>query len=115
MAKKSYSMGQTPKSVILKALKANGKTYTITAPHGSSDAKLITRIVNMGIDSHLEAVTDSKFGNEKEKVKGLGGRLTCEFSNKDMLVILRRLWEDGSDEAWLLRSDILSTLEIEEI
>ena len=33
----------------------------------------------------------------------------------DLLVILRRLFDDGSEAAWSLRSGILSTLGIEEV
>jgi hypothetical protein len=105
---KSYSFGTTPKKVILAALKSElgNKPYHISAV--LPDATLIKKIVNIGIDSCLEAMTESKFD-------WTGSRLECYISHKDMLVFLRRLYENGSEEAWSWRSDILSTLEIEEI
>jgi len=106
--KTSFSFGTTPAAIILAALASElgDKAYHIGA--NPTDAKLIQRIVNIGIDSALEAITESEFAWR-------GGRLHCHFAHKDLLVLLRRLYEDGSEDAWQLRSDILTTLEIEEI
>lgn len=74
-----------------------------------SDAQIIQEIVNQGIDARLEAVTNSSFNWDSNR------KLNCSINPKDMLVILRRLSESEQEDAMNLRSDILSTLEIEEI
>ena len=73
------------------------------------DVILVTRCVNQGIDSHLEAFTESSFIHNSPR------RLECRVSPKDMPILLRRLDEIGSDAAMQLRSCILTTLEIEEV
>lgn len=104
---KTYNFGETPKKVILEALGNKRYPCALIQP----DAELMKEAVNRGIDSHLEAVTDSTFTWD-------GHRLHCDISPKDLLVILRRLSEaydkDGDIDACYLRTDILQTLEIEE-
>ena len=100
---KTYSYLSTPKSVIRKKLKKNYKMEL-----SRSDAQIITEIVNQGIDSHLEAVTNSTFEWEE-------GKLHCDISPHSMATIIRRLGERTDDEALMLRTDILFTLGIEEI
>jgi hypothetical protein len=73
-----------------------------------SDAELIRQVVNQGIDSHLEAVTESRFD-------WTAGKLHCEVSAKDLVIILRRLEETGTEAAEDLRSDILQSLDIDEV
>jgi len=72
------------------------------------DAGMIVAVVNQGIDSHLQAVTDSKF-----TVKD--NRLVCDVSPSDLGVIIRRLLETGGDEEYSLAFGIASTLGIDEI
>lgn len=84
-------------------------------------AEVIVQVVNQGIDSHLEAVFgDFEWYNRTLK----DGRpymtaLRCKVPKESMLVLLRRLYEFADDEffeeAWSLRSDILSTIDLEEI
>lgn len=70
----------------------------------SGDASLIIEAVNQGIDSHLEAITDSKFYQ-------IDNKLYCEVSPKDLTVLIRRLLEAGDELG--LASDICATLGIE--
>lgn len=100
----TFSYGMTPVAVLTKAI--NGERFPMTLV--GSEAALMVKLVEMGIDSHLEAFTESKFtGNER--------RIVCDVGPKDMLVLLRRLNESDSDDAMSLRSGILTVLEIEEI
>lgn len=101
---KSYSYGTTPIDVLKKAI--NNEFYSMTLV--GEDSELMVEIINQGIDSHLEAFTESTFnGNEN--------RLICNVSPKDMLVLLRRLEESDNENACFLRIGILETLDIEEI
>jgi hypothetical protein len=101
----TFTYGTTPNAVITAALK--GENFPMQLPRGE-DADAIVAAVNQGIDSHLEAITDSRF-------YWAGGRLVCDVAPADMLVLLRRLGESDSDAAMSLRSSILTSLEIEEI
>ena len=97
------------------------------------DIEAVRRVVNVGIDAHLTAcfcrergdayeqdersitaTSDTKWWKSGEKIV-LATTLECRLSIESLLVLLRRLYEDGSDEAWSLRSAILSTLGIEEV
>lgn len=100
-----FSYGTTPVKTITKQLK--GERYPMELV--GNDALVMKHMIDMGIDSHLEAFTESKFRETA------GGRLICDVSPKDMLVLLRRLNEDDADEAMYLRRDILSVIDIEEI
>jgi hypothetical protein len=75
------------------------------------DADLIIDVVNQGIDSHLQAVTESTF----EPVWDYGPALKCEVSYKDLSVILRRLMETGNEESDILARDIGETLGLEDL
>jgi len=100
----SYSFGATPEDVIKERIRKqtpNGYSMTIKN-QGTWTA--IFNAVNQGIDAHLEGFTRSKFDNGKVNIHP-----------EEMTTLLRRLYEDGSEEAWRLRTDILSTLNIEEI
>ena len=111
MAKRTYSTGQTPAAAIRKALGAKPYHMSLTG----SNITLMKSVVNEGIDSHLEAVTESTF--TWESAQG-ARRLVCSISPRSMLCVLRRLQERGeagNEEAATLRSDILTTLKIEEI
>ena len=66
----------------------------------------LVEAVNQGIDSRLEGFTASVFDSSTGK---------CMIAPDEMKVLLRRLYESGSEESWSLRTDILSTLNIEEV
>ena len=97
------------------------------------DIEAVIKAVNVGIDAHLTACSCSERGDSYEhgdrsitaksntkhwktvdKLR-LAHTLECQVSAESLPVLLRRLYDDGSDAAWSLRSAILSTLEIEEI
>lgn len=73
-------------------------------PMGLSDSDLlvVARIVNQGIDSHLEAVRTTQ-----------DGRKITILDSESMKCFLRRCVEDGSDEAHSLASDIMQVLRYE--
>ena len=76
------------------------------------DDLLIVDVVNQGIDSHLQAITDSSF------IRSESGRLICDISPNDLRVIIRRLLESDDDDiesAENLVLDIAGTIGIEEI
>jgi len=82
----------------------------------AEDAELMRRMVNQGIDSHLEAVTGTfDWGTRDVGGKPLCSILKCSVDPKGMICLLRRLIEDESEEAHMLREDILTTLDIEEL
>jgi hypothetical protein len=83
--------------------------YNIECHEGSEEFILLSLVVNKGIDSRLEAVTGL------QEFKGQYGKRGFRFDTPSMLVVLRRLQEMQDDEADSLRSDILSTLGIEEV
>lgn len=110
----TFTWGTTPKDAILAALKAvlGDKWYEMAL--NRPDAERVTRLVNQGIDSHLEAVT------ELRQRRGALGKLHLEFGHESLCVLLRRLLEDatkedGNEESSDLRSSILTSLEIEEV
>lgn len=66
---------------------------------------------NMGIDAHLEALT------ERSSVEQVGHKAHINIHPEELPVLVRRLYqlaEDGNEEAHSLASAILSTLAIEE-
>lgn len=83
--------------------------YSITLK--DDDIELVVSVVNQGIDSHLQAVTESTF----EPIWDYGPALKCEISWKDLSVILKRLLEHGSEEADMLAGDIAGTLTIDDL
>ncbi len=104
MANGTYTLGESPAEVIIRA--CAGKRYDFSLVGGARE--VVTNAVNQGIDSHLEAITGSEFVDT-------GARLEGHVAPHALPVLLRRLFEDGSDEAWSLRADILGTLGIEEV
>lgn len=104
---KTYSYNKTPVSVLRKAF-----TEPYACSFTGETRLMVIEIVNQGIDSHLEAFTESTFSQSNDN--GVN-RLECLISPKDMLVFLRRLAENASEEAQSLRSDILESVKIEEI
>jgi hypothetical protein len=89
---------------VLDAIQATeSDPFTMTI-RSQSEWSVIVACVNAGIDSHLEAITDSKFDNGD-----------CEVAPHDLCILLRRLaeleWsEDDWDVATSLQSSILMTL-----
>jgi hypothetical protein len=102
------TFGATPEKTIQKALAAELGEREYPMELVGDDADALRNAVNEGIDSHLTAVVRSHF-------RWRGHCLICGVDHSDMLVILRRLFDNGGDAAWSLRSGILSTLGIEEI
>jgi hypothetical protein len=78
---------------------------------GRSDSVVVEPIVNQGIDSCLEACFVPDRGDSFDWV---GGRLCCYVSVESLPVLLRRLTEDESDEAWSLAESILTVLGFDE-
>ena len=74
----------------------------IETPMGSPDFNLFKGIVNQGIDSSLEGFTKSVF----EKSPTRPGFFLFNFDKSELPVLLRRLEENGSDEALSWKSDI---------
>jgi hypothetical protein len=105
---RSFTFGTTPDATIREALiqECGEREYEMKLI--GDDAEALRRVVNEGIDSHLTAVVRSSFHWQ-------GHRLACAVDHDDLLVILRRLFDDGGEEAWSLRNGIISTLGIEEV
>jgi predicted molibdopterin-dependent oxidoreductase YjgC len=101
----TYNYGSTPFEVIKKACnKQCPQGYSIVT-HTQNEWDIIAGVVNQGIDSHLEAITErSKFNNGE-----------CLIHPDELHVFLRRLDETELEDACQLRVDILGTLGIEEI
>jgi hypothetical protein len=66
----------------------------------------IAQAVNMGIDSHLEALTERSTFDV--------GTGKCMVHPEELHVLLRRLGEIGTEDSESLRDAILETLDIEE-
>ena len=71
----------------------------IETPINSSDDQLFTKVVNMGIDSHLEGFTKSKFG--VRNYESIGKRAYFNFHKSEKPILLRRLqelYDESGDE-----------------
>lgn len=102
----SFSFGTTPENIIKeKVLEQTPSGYPMHIK-SRNEWVAIAKAVNQGIDSRLEGFTRSKFDNKTGQ---------CVIHPEEMTTFLRRLFEDGGEEAWGLRSAILETLGIEEI
>jgi hypothetical protein len=77
------------------------------------DKYLIAAVVEKGIDSHLQGITQSTFKWVSDRFSGR--ILECSVSYKDLSIILRRLLEVGSEEADMLAQDIAYSLEIDDL
>lgn len=115
----TFSYGMTPDETV--KLRVNeqcpkGYPMTIKSP---VEWRTIVWAIDQGIDSHLEAITTrSKFDHTTGQ---------CTVHPDELHVLLRRLYAFGdsaaqiarnprqADEAWDLRTAILSTLNIEEL
>jgi hypothetical protein len=74
----------------------------INCPIGSFDFNLFKGIVNQGIDSHLEAFTQSEFFIDPKNKN----RFTFNFHKDEIYVLLRRLEEKGQEEYLIWKNDI---------
>jgi len=104
----TFTFGTTPEETIRHALSEECGEWAYPMELVGDDADAMRSVVNEGIDGHLTAVVRSRFHWRAH-------RLVCGVDHADMLVILRRLFDKGSDSAWSLRSGILGTLGIEEV
>ena len=102
----TYSFGECPEDVIRKAVTQQCPGGYRMEIKSQDEWKVISDAVNIGIDGHLEGFTKSSFDDRTGK---------CNIHPEELHILLRRLFESESNEAWSLRSDILSTLGIEEI
>jgi hypothetical protein len=68
------------------------------------DYEIVEHIVNQGIDSRLEGFTNSFF--DWEIVSGIQ-RLECKIHSSEMQILIRRLLEDGGEDAEMLADDIV--------
>ncbi len=84
------------------------KPFTITCCVGGEDESMFMAAVNQGIDSHLEAFTESKFHH----VEGdFVARLHMDFDRSELPLLVRRLRElEGFAEAMQWADDIEEAL-----
>lgn len=107
---KRFTYGTTPKKVIIKAVnKLPGKRYDMEL--NKTDYAVFAKAVNQGIDSHLEAVTDVDLYH----TKGQFPKAHASIGPESLACVLRRLGESEDENANSLRTDILSSLNIEEV
>ena len=79
----------------------------IDTPINSADYKLFAGIVNQGIDSHLEGFTKSKFEKSARP-----GRFLFNFHKSELPILLRRLEEEGTEEADSWAEDIKNSVAV---
>lgn len=82
-----------------------GEPYHMRLARG--DANTIGRVINKGIDSHLEACFVPLRG---DCYQWRDGFLHCVVSTESLPVLLRRLFEEGSEESMMLAGDMLTSL-----
>jgi hypothetical protein len=75
----------------------------ITTPLCTEDYLLFKSVIEQGIDSHLEAFTESTF---EEKLVDEQPRLVMDFQGKDIPILIRRLEEMETEEAEKWARDI---------
>lgn len=107
MPRRSFSLGHTPVKLITKLCREQCPDGYPMVLKSQREWSVLSAAWNQGIDSHLEAIT------ERSSADSCTGNVNVHPD--ELQVLLRRLFEDGSDEAWSLRTDILSTLGVEEI
>ena len=84
-------------------------TLPISCRAGGTDFELFKKIVGRGIDSRLEAFTESRF-------EIIGGRLCMAFAESEIPILMRRLGEiadsedELSEEAGSWEDDILNVV-----
>jgi len=117
---KSYSAGTTPENIIEELLP---EIYNMELT--SEDYSIFASLVNIGIDSRLQAIFISN-----SKIKDLGNKAGISLDKPSMVCLINRLWDYSefggsynpnilssyeSDTALDLRSAILQTIGIEEV
>ena len=105
----AYNYGETPPEVVKERFGADGYPMVLNR----DDYEIFARMVNQGIDSHLEAMTG--YTMEDEITRFTTKKKVVITDAQTMLVFLRRLLEESSQDALNLRGSILTTLNIEEI
>ena len=117
---------------IKQAMADEGLTHYSMSLVDDDEILAIIAAVNVGIDAYLTAcncpergdsyehgdrsitaTSDTKYWQAGDKLQ-LARTLECNVSAESLPVLLRRLDESESEEAWSLRGAILSTLGIEE-
>ena len=81
------------------------KPLNITCHISSDDAKLFKRVIDMGIDAHLEAFTRSTF-NVIDHLGFPKVRLDMNFDASEVPILIRRLEEIGTEESLQWVEDI---------
>lgn len=104
---RSFSLGHTPVKLITKLCREQCPDGYPMHLKSQREWRVLSDAWNQGVDGHLEALT------ERSSADPTTGRVNVHPD--ELQVLLRRLFEDGGDEAWSLRTDILSTLGVEEI
>jgi len=117
---------------IQKAMTGEELTHYSMSLTDDEEIQAVIEAVNIGIDAHLTACNcpdrgdlyehgDRSITATSDSVRWKAGEklilattLECKVSAESLPVLLRRLDESDNEEAWSLRSAILSTLEIEE-
>lgn len=74
----------------------------VNTPKGSFDFNLFAKIINQGIDAHLEAFTQSKFLEDTKNP----ARFNFFFHKSELPILLRRLKEFGQEEFIMWSNDI---------
>jgi hypothetical protein len=103
---KTYSYLSTPEQVIKNTTKSQCKNGYPMIIKSKEEWKAIAKAVNEGIDAHLEAFTKSSFN-------AITGEILIHPT--ELHILLRRLGESDNKQSHSLRSNILQTLNIEEI
>jgi hypothetical protein len=97
------------------AMAKQGLTHYTMSLTGD-DILLVVDAVNQGIDAHLTACNCPARGDSYQHAKRtFVPTLECKVSAESLPVLLRRLEDSDNEDAWNLRSDILSTLEFAKI
>lgn len=113
---KTYTYGCTPESVIMNSLPNSYNMELV-----SSDYKVFAKLVNVGIDSRLQAVILSQ-----KNISICDNKAGLSLNKESMLCLLNRCFDYGLSDydlldesekeiALNLRSSILYTLGIEEL
>lgn len=108
--------GTVPYQTVREAMGGEPFTMSLTG----DDIEAVVEAVNQGIDSHLEACYCPDRGDRYESGRRMAERtvlcrtLECSISSESLPVLLRRLFDAGSEAAMTLASDILTTLGIDD-
>ena len=116
MSDHTFTLGTTPAALITELCTEQCPDGYPMVIKSQREWRILSLAWNQGIDSHLEALTG------RSSADASSGAVNVHPS--ELHVLLRRLFEaDMSqgfgmadiDEAWSLRTDILSTLGVEEV